>query len=195
MHRGTLCRDLTLVSQAFITRVISLLAEIWGSDRACELPPRPATKERFPRGSRGCRSCLDDRVPVRCWVPVSPMPRIRDADALQWTSMRQALQSSTQVPSSRSRSAFTLRSSSRTCIAAMAAQPPSRARRWVVKGSRTTVAVTRPTGTRESDRRGRPFAQTALAEPAESVTSCRRQAWPGPAPGAAAVPCNASCRH
>ena len=36
----------------------------------------------------------------------------------QWTSMPQALQSSTQVPSSRSRSAFTLRSSSRTCFAA-----------------------------------------------------------------------------
>jgi hypothetical protein len=43
-----------------------------------------------------------------------------------------------------------------------------------VKGSRTTVAVTRPTGTRESDtresdRRGRHFAQTAFAQPAESV--------------------------
>ncbi len=64
-----------------------------------------------------------------------------------------------------------------------------------MKGSRTTVAVTPPTGTRELDRRGRHFAQTAFSQPAESVTSSRREAWPGPAPGAAAAPCNTSRRH
>lgn len=44
-----------------------------------------------------------------------------------------------------------------------------------LKGSRTTVAVTRPTGTRELDRRERPFAQTEVQE---ALTRVRPAAEP-----------------
>jgi hypothetical protein len=62
---------------------------------------------------------LPDFPTFREWYFGHQTPEHQRAWLVARTSMPQALQSSTQVPSSRSRSAFTLSSSSRTCFAAM----------------------------------------------------------------------------